>query len=63
MVEALRDIARHFQVLNLVAAHRHLVRVEHQDVRGHQHRIENRPMVTPSSGSTPLASFWSTEAL
>ncbi|CFN81913.1 Uncharacterised protein [Bordetella pertussis] len=24
---------------------------------------ENSPMVTPSSGSTPLAAFWSTDAL
>jgi len=30
-------------VLNLVAANRHLVRVEHQDVRGHQHRVAEQP--------------------
>ncbi|MNS98676.1 hypothetical protein D3C72_1330480 [compost metagenome] len=24
---------------------------------------ENKPIVTPSSGSTPLATFWSTDAL
>ena len=39
MVEAWREIARHLDVLHLVAAHRHLVRVEQQDVGGHQHRV------------------------
>ncbi|MCY1400374.1 hypothetical protein D9M71_154540 [compost metagenome] len=39
MVEALADVPRHFHVLDLVATDRHLVRVEHQDVRGHQHRV------------------------
>jgi hypothetical protein len=39
VVEALADVTGHFHVLDLVAADRHLVRVEHQDVRRHQHRI------------------------
>ena len=39
MVEALADIARHLHVLDLVTTDRHLLRVEHQDVRRHQHRI------------------------
>ena len=39
VVEALADVAGHFHVLDLVAAHRHLVRIEHQDVRCHQHRV------------------------
>src|SRR3546814_8800139 len=39
MVEALRDIARHLQMLNLVASHRHLMRIEHQDIGSHQDRI------------------------
>ncbi len=39
MVEALRNVARHFDVLDLIASHRHLVGIEGQDVGGHQHRI------------------------
>ena len=39
VVETLADVAGHLHVLHLVAADRDLVRVEHQDVRGHQHRI------------------------
>ncbi len=43
MIEALSDIAGHFHMLDLVAANRHLVRVEHQDVRRHQHRVAVEP--------------------
>ena len=39
VVEALADVAGHLHVLDLVAADRHLVGVEHQDVGGHQHRV------------------------
>ncbi len=39
MIETLRHVARHFDVLDLVAAHRHLVRLEHQNVGAHQHRV------------------------
>jgi hypothetical protein len=42
VVEALGEIARHLDVLDLVAAHRHLVRVEDQDVGGHQHRVHEQ---------------------
>ncbi|MNT13298.1 hypothetical protein D3C72_1482640 [compost metagenome] len=30
-------------MLDLVTAHRHLVRIEHDDVGGHQHRIRKQP--------------------
>ncbi len=39
MVESLTNVTSHFYVLDLVATDRHLVRVEHQDVRCHEHRI------------------------
>ncbi|MNZ91669.1 hypothetical protein D3C78_1106630 [compost metagenome] len=39
VVETLADITGHFHVLDLVAADRHLVGVEHQDVGGHQYRV------------------------
>ena len=39
MIETLRNVAGHLHVLDLIPADRHLVRVEHQDVRRHQHRI------------------------
>ncbi len=42
MVEALAEIAGHLDVLDLVAAHRDLMRVEEQDVGGHQHRIHEQ---------------------
>ena len=42
VVEARRDVARHFDVLDLVAAYRHLVGVEHQDVCRHQHRVHEQ---------------------
>ncbi|MPM34715.1 hypothetical protein SDC9_81302 [bioreactor metagenome] len=42
VVEAGRDVARHFDMLNLVAPHGHLVGVEDQDVGGHQHRIHEQ---------------------
>ena len=45
MIEALRQIARHLDVLNLVATHRHAVGVEHQNVRRHQNRVTKQPHV------------------
>src|SRR5574344_14747 len=39
LIETDRYIAREFHVLLLVLAHRHNVRVEHQDVRVHQARV------------------------
>ena len=42
MVEARRHVARHLDVLDLVAAHGHLVRLEHQDVGPHQHGIHEQ---------------------
>ena len=43
MVEALADIAGHFDVLDLISPYRNLVRIEHQDVRSHQHRVAVQP--------------------
>ena len=45
LVELDRDVARDFEVLLLVLAHRHDVRVEEQDVRGHQHRIGEQAVI------------------
>ena len=42
VVEAGGHVARHFDVLHLVAPHRHLVRVEHQNVGTHQHRVHEQ---------------------
>ena len=39
VIEALRDIPRHFDMLFLIAPHRHLGGTEHQDIGGHQHRV------------------------
>ncbi|RMP56527.1 hypothetical protein ALQ20_05443 [Pseudomonas syringae pv. atrofaciens] len=38
-METLTDVTGHFNVLNLVATYRNLMRVEHQDVGSHQHRV------------------------
>ncbi len=45
VVEARRHVARHLDVLDLVAADRHLVRLEHQDVGRHQHRVHEEAHV------------------
>ena len=42
VVEAGRDVAGHFNVLDLVAAHGHLVGVEQNDVGSHQHRVHEQ---------------------
>ena len=42
VVEAGRDVARHLDVLHLVAPHGDLVRLEHQDVGRHQHWIHEQ---------------------
>ncbi|CWT02924.1 Uncharacterised protein [Neisseria meningitidis] len=39
VVEAAGDVARHFDVLDLVAPDGHFVGVEHEDVGSHQNRI------------------------
>ena len=39
VVEALGDVAGHFHMLDLVAAHGHFVGAEHENVGRHQHRI------------------------
>ena len=43
IVEFLGDVARQFQMLLLVLAHRHMRRLVDQDVGGHQHRIGVKP--------------------
>ncbi len=43
VVEALRDVARHLDVLRLVAADRNPVRIEQQDVGRHQDRVAVQP--------------------
>jgi hypothetical protein len=43
VVELHRDVARQFEMLFLVLAHRHMGRVIQQDVGGHQRRIGQRP--------------------
>ena len=42
VVEAGRHVARHLDVLDLVAPHRHVVGLEHQDVGTHQHRVHEQ---------------------
>ena len=42
VVKALRDVARHFNMLDLVAPDRHLVRLEHQNISSHQHRVHEQ---------------------
>ena len=39
VIEAARDISRELEVLPLVLAHRHEVRLVEQDVRRHQHGV------------------------
>ena len=45
VVEVGRDVARHLEVLLLVLADRHDVRVELQDVGRHQHRVGEEPVI------------------
>ncbi len=42
VVEARGHVARHFNVLDLVSAHRHLMGVEHQNVRAHEHGVHEQ---------------------
>jgi hypothetical protein len=42
VVEARAHVARHLDVLHLVAPHGHLVRLEHQNVGCHQHRVHEQ---------------------
>ena len=39
MIEPLRNISRHFNVLDLIPANGHVVGVEDQDIRGHQYGV------------------------
>ena len=43
MVEPLRHIARHFNMLNLITAYRDFMRLEYQNIRCHQYRIAEQP--------------------
>jgi hypothetical protein len=54
VVEALADVARHLDVLDLVAPDRHLVRLEDQDVGRHQHRIHVQAGVDAGVGILAL---------
>lgn len=63
MIETRTDVARHFDVLDLVAPHRHLVRVEHQDVRRHQDRIAEQAHRDAGVRVCSAATFASVEAL
>ena len=42
VVEARRHVACHLNVLDLIAAHRHFVRLEHQNVGAHEHRVHEQ---------------------
>ena len=42
VIETRRHIARHFNVLDLVAPHGNLVGVEHQNIRAHQHGVHEQ---------------------
>ena len=42
VVKTVRHVARHFDVLHLIAPHRHMVGVEHQNVRTHQHGVHKQ---------------------
>lgn len=39
VVEARGHVARHLDVLELIASDRHRMRLEHQDIGRHQHRV------------------------
>ena len=42
VVKTVRHVARHFDVLHLIAPHRHMVGVEHQNVCTHQHGVHKQ---------------------
>ena len=42
VVKTLRNVTRHFNVLDLVAPHRHFVRVEQQNIRRHQDGVHEQ---------------------
>ena len=42
MVKALGNVSRHLNVLNLIAAHRHLVRIKNQNICGHQYGVRKQ---------------------
>ena len=43
MIEALCNIPSHLHVLNLISPDRHFMRIEYEDVCGHQYRIGKQP--------------------
>jgi hypothetical protein len=63
VVEALRHVARHLDVLHLVAAHRDRCALNIRMSAAISTGYMNRPMVTSASASTPAAAFLSTCAL
>ena len=42
MVKALGNISRHLNVLDLIATHRHLVRIKNQNIGGHQYGVREQ---------------------
>ena len=50
MIETLGNIARHLDVLHLVATDRNLVGVEDQNVGGHQYGVHEKPGVDAGIG-------------
>ena len=42
MVETLRHVTGHFNVLNLVAANRDFMRFKQQNISAHQHRVHEK---------------------
>ena len=42
MIEALADVTSHLDMLDLVTADRHAMRVEDENVGSHQHRIHEK---------------------
>src|SRR5690606_12285955 len=63
MIEALRDVARHFEVLHLIASDWHPIGFEQQDVCRHQHGIHEEAgsdagvLVLPRFAITILSGF------
>ena len=56
MIEALRNIPRHLNMLNLVAADRHLVGIKNQNISSHQYGVGKQTHGDPKVGV--LAGFF-----
>ena len=56
MIEALRNIPRHLNMLNLVAPDRHLVRIKNQNISSHQYGVGKQTHSDPKVGV--LAGFF-----